>query len=52
MTKFLAALIFGKAPYSARYCERDGSICDSEARAEELHARIDRMRGSLISTLH
>lgn len=52
MIKVLVARLLGDAPCRVRYCESDGSICTSELRAEELRARIDRMRASIGSALN
>jgi hypothetical protein len=43
--------LLGHKPYAVRYCERDGSFCDSKGRAEELRARIERLRSEIGSAI-
>lgn len=41
--------LLGRKPRAVRYCERDGSFCDSQVRADMLRARIERRRGEIVS---
>jgi hypothetical protein len=41
--------LLGRKPSAVRYCERDGSFCDSQLRADLLRSRIERRRAEIVS---
>jgi hypothetical protein len=49
MLEDILKTLLGRKPSAVRYCERDGSFCDSNVRADMLRARIERRRSEIVS---
>lgn len=41
--------LLGSKPCCVSYCERDGSLCGVETRAEELRSRAEQLRAKVTS---